>query len=294
MIGLYPLSCSQFKHTLQHPVTTLNDKPTYLSFFAFFYNSDTPLKAGTVVTRTPLSALISLEHALVSEMFVSLTEELPGLSNTNLKALFLAHEMKKSQRGGGREEGGGEGAEEHEGENMTQGCGKRDTGRVDCGAEENGAQLVDEGEEETGRERAEEEKEEEEEEEEEKEEEEEEVAEKEEEEEEEKKKEREEIEEEVDKEEKEVKKEKEEEEEENEEEEEEEEEGGRSFWQPYLDSLPTVLHTTLFFTEDDLLHLQTSMVTISMVIVVSDKQCLPLCSGEGVCRETAESSQEGS
>ena len=114
-------------------------------------------KAGTVVSRTPLTALISLEHALVSEVFATLSEELPQLSNLNLKALFLAHERERGRR---REEGEGEGGETVE------------------GALRRGESV-----------------------------------------------------------------------------------GNVSFWQPYLDSLPSVLHTTLFFTEEDLEHLQTSMVT---------------------------------
>lgn len=44
------------------------------------------------------------------------------------------------------------------------------------------------------------------------------------------------------------------------------EEGGkgeRSFWKPYLDALPDVLHTTHFFSEEELEQLQTSMVTMT-------------------------------
>ena len=176
-------------------------------------------KVGTVVTRTPLTALISLEHALVSELFGSLSEELPQLSNTNLKALFLAHERKKGTREKGegsegerREERGREGEEEI----MTEHVEKGEAEKAGC---ENEAQLEEE---EKGT-----------------------------------------LEEVVEKEEEEAEEEEDETEVVDGKEEgetEEKEEGGKSFWQPYLDSLPPVLHTTLFFTEDDLHHLQTSMV----------------------------------
>ena len=172
-----------------------------------------------MVTRTPLTALISLEHALVSELFGSLSEELPQLSNTNLKALFLAHEKKKGTREKGdesegerREERGREGEEEIMTEHFENGV-KGEAEKAGCEVEQNEAQLEEDVKEEKG------------------------VVEKEEEAEEEKA------------------------EEEQMEVVERKEEGGKSFWQPYLDSLPPVLHTTLFFTEDDLHHLQTSMVT---------------------------------
>jgi len=44
------------------------------------------------VIRTPLSAVINIEHALVSEQFGPLADELEHLSSTNLKALFVAYE----------------------------------------------------------------------------------------------------------------------------------------------------------------------------------------------------------
>ena len=40
----------------------------------------------------------------------------------------------------------------------------------------------------------------------------------------------------------------------------ENEEDLKSFWQPYLDTLPRVLHTTLFFSARELEDLQISMV----------------------------------
>ena len=172
-----------------------------------------------MVTRTPLTALISLEHALVSELFGSLSEELPQLSNTNLKALFLAHEKKKGTREKGdgsegerREERGREGREEEIMTEHFENGVKGEAEKAGCEVVQNEAQLEEDVKEEKGT-----------------------------------------LEEVVEK------------EEEAEEEEmevvERKEEGGKSFWQPYLDSLPPVLHTTLFFTEDDLHHLQTSMVT---------------------------------
>ena len=45
------------------------------------------------------------------------------------------------------------------------------------------------------------------------------------------------------------------------------EELGGSFWQPYLDSLPPLLHTTHFFSDDELEELQASMVTVATVVV---------------------------
>ena len=132
----------------------------------------------------------------MSELFASLSEELPELSNTNLKALFLAYERKKGHRDGGgewegkrlvREGGGGERTDGEEGE------AEKEEDRVEE------KEVEEEEKEELGKE--EEEK----------------------------------LEGEVGKE-------------------------RESFWQPYLDSLPATLHTTLFFTEEDLQHLQTSMV----------------------------------
>ena len=130
-----------------------------------------------MITRTPLTTLISLEHALVTEPFASLSDELPQLSNTNLKALFLAHERKR-----GREESehGGRGrGEERKGLEDKEMEGERGTiGGMGTEAGSGG-----------GRERE------------------------------------------------------------------------RSFWHPYLDSLPRILHTTLFFSEEELQYLQSSMVT---------------------------------
>lgn len=142
-----------------------------------------------MVTRTPLSALINLEHALVTELFGSLSEEVPQLSNTNIKALFLAHERKKGERWSEKERAGGRGGERLDGVEDTE---EEDEGKMGTEREEirsdKDESRVDEGiGEDNGGE-------------------------------------------------------------------------GRSFWQPYLDMLPTVLHTTLFFSEEELDYLQTSMV----------------------------------
>lgn len=172
------------------------------------------IKTGEVVTRTPLTAFISLEHALVSEPFTSLSELLPNLSNINLKALFLAYERNKSRRW--RESETGEEDKENEGvEKVVEEKDKENEGveevvEEEVKVEEKGEEVECEGGQEEGK----------------------------------------------------CKK------------EEEEEEAGRekdrSYWEPYLNSLPSELHTTLFFTEDDLEHLQTSMVTRHQSL------CLPL------------------
>ena len=50
---------------------------------------------GAIVSRTPLSAVINIEHALVSENFGPLADQLNYLSSTNLKALFVAYERQR-------------------------------------------------------------------------------------------------------------------------------------------------------------------------------------------------------
>lgn len=71
-------------------------------------------------------------------------------------------------------------------------------------------------------------------------------------------------------------------------------EEGKSFWQPYLDTLPSVLHTTLFFSEQELDDLQTSMVTSTAHYMHGKSSCgIGFCAGEGVCNKAAECSQKG-
>ena len=51
---------------------------------------------GEWVTRTPLSAVINIEHAFASEEFGPIADRLERTtSNTNLKALFLATERNR-------------------------------------------------------------------------------------------------------------------------------------------------------------------------------------------------------
>lgn len=149
-----------------------------------------------IVTRTPLSTLINIEHALVSELFGALSEEMPHISNTNLKALFVAYERKRREGRKGEGEKGEEEGRRGEGmkgqEEGRRGEGEKGEKGEQVGERRNGEELEEKVP----------------------------VA----------------------------------------------EEGGkgeRSFWKPFLDALPDVLHTTHFFSEEELEQLQISMVTMT-------------------------------
>ncbi len=53
------------------------------------------MQTNTVVTSTPLSALLNIEHALVSKEFAPLADALQDISNTDFKALFLGFERER-------------------------------------------------------------------------------------------------------------------------------------------------------------------------------------------------------